>query len=164
MGIKLKPAYGSHIPVLLKLLSMTNGDVLELGTGMFSTPFLHWACYQRHLVSYESDFEYYYQFSRFFRAPHHEVHLVNDWDTIEIERPWDIALIDHSPPERRVVDALRLANWAKFIVVHDTQVQAEKTYGYNAIYGNFKYRFDHVVDRVGTTVLSNSFDLRDFTL
>ena len=39
--------WSSHLPVLIKLMAMTSGDVLEVGTGIYSTPFLHWACFSQ---------------------------------------------------------------------------------------------------------------------
>lgn len=36
-----KEAYGSHIKVLSAAALSTSGDVLEMGTGYFSTPMLH---------------------------------------------------------------------------------------------------------------------------
>ena len=51
-----KPSDGSHLPVLIKMVLMTDGPILELGTGFFSTPVLHWLCAEkkRKLVSYDS--------------------------------------------------------------------------------------------------------------
>jgi len=55
---QLKPSEGSHIPVLIKILNISEGPVLELGTGLNSTPVIHWICNgqnQRHIESYESN-------------------------------------------------------------------------------------------------------------
>ena len=42
--MKIFAGWGSHLPVLIHLMNHTTGDVLELGTGLYSTPYLHHAC------------------------------------------------------------------------------------------------------------------------
>lgn len=164
--MKLAVAYGSHLPVLMKLLSITDGDVLEMGTGLFSTPYLHWACFEkRRLVSYENSAQYYrYNKGYTYNNLLHEIHLIDTWDEADIERPWDIALIDHSPEMRRKEDIKRLANFAKYIVVHDTQPATEHEYDYHEIYPLFKYRYDFTKHPANTSVLSNLVDLADLNI
>jgi len=158
MALQMK--FGSHLPVLIKLLSMTSEDVLEMGMGYFSTPVLHWLCVSklRRLVTYENDVFYYQQFM--IDHPLHKAYLVENWDDAQIEQPWDLVLIDHAPPERRIVDIKRLANWAKYIVIHDTHWKQNKHYHYNEIWDLFKYRWDYNV-HCQTTVVSNFVDIKD---
>ena len=49
--------YGTHLPCLIKAMEKTTGDVLEMGMGIFSTPYLHYQCIltNRRLTSYEND-------------------------------------------------------------------------------------------------------------
>ena len=49
--------YGTFLPALIKVINLTKGPVLELGMGLFSNPYLHFACYEerRRLVSLESN-------------------------------------------------------------------------------------------------------------
>jgi len=49
--------YGTHLAPLIKAVSKTDGDILELGMGVFSTPFLHYTAIlsNRKLVSIEND-------------------------------------------------------------------------------------------------------------
>lgn len=160
--------YGSHIPVIVKALSLTSGDVLEMGAGLTSTPFLHWMTspFKRKLVTYENDPEY-YNGLRQFQDDYHQVLLIDDWDKAEIEKNWDVALIDHAPNERRKIDIARLKDYARYIIVHDTYHKQEHHYDYNSIYPLFKYRFDYnpMGDRYYmpySTVLSSSVDLQEF--
>ena len=164
--MELVAKYGSHIPILSKALSITNGDVLEMGGGLMSTPFLHWMTspFRRLLITYENDPEYYKELKQF-QDDYHQVIFVDDWDKIEIDKEWDVVLIDHSPIERRKVDIARLANYAKYIVVHDTYYKQEKHYKYSEIYPLFKYRYDYnpMGDRYYvsySTVLSNSEEFK----
>lgn len=160
VSMTLQMKYGSHIPILVKLLSITSRDVLEMGAGYFSTPLLHWLCIsqRRRLFTYENDVTYYHQFA--INNPLHKIYLVENWDEAQIEKPWDVVLIDHAPPERRKVDIIRLASWAKYIVIHDTNWRQEKHYHYKEIWHLFKYRWDYHV-HCQTTVVSNFIDIKD---
>ncbi|HLG90830.1 MAG TPA: hypothetical protein VI336_01570 [Candidatus Saccharimonadales bacterium] len=155
--------WGSHLPVLMRIISITDGDVLEMGMGLYSTPYLHWACFnKRKLVSYDNEPEY-FNMNKEYKDALHEVHFVDDWDKADIEKPWDLALIDHGPPERRGEDIMRLANLVKYIIVHDTHWKQDKHYHYKEnVFPFFKYRYDYEEVRPTTTVLSNLVDLKDF--
>ena len=61
MGMKIHPKYGSYIPALLTALGKVDGDVLELGSGLYSTALLHWICLEqkRKLITYENDQRYF---------------------------------------------------------------------------------------------------------
>lgn len=156
-------SYGlfSHLYALMRVMPLVHGDVLEMGVGIGSTPFLHWACYGKHrLVSYET-YDKYYKMLGGHRTETHEMHLIDDWDKVEIERDWGLAFVDHAPSERRHVDIARLANWAKYVVVHDTNPRDEKKYHYSKIYHLFKSRRDYQVAKTWVSVLSNFHDLSE---
>ena len=161
MKIDWDKNWGSHLPVLAKALSVTTGDVCELGMGPFSTPYLHWLCFnKRKLVSYESNREF-YDLNIQYNEGTHEVHFIDSWDQAVLEKPWDVVLIDHAPSRRRIVDIKRLAPFAKYIVVHDTQ-RNYKFCDYKQIYPLFKYRYDYKEAIPWTTVLSNFAELTIF--
>ena len=156
--------WSSHLPVLMKLLSITDGDVLEMGMGLYSTPYLHWACFgKRKLVSFEND-EKYIRYNSGFASDLHEIIFVEDWDKTDIEKPWDVALVDHSPGERRIIDIKRLANLAKYIVVHDTEPESEPKHHFSEIYPLFKYRYDFKKYPPRTSVLSNLINLKSLNI
>jgi len=164
--MKFHSHYCSFIPVLIKTVLATNGDVLEMGTGIYSTPLLHWMCspHGRNLVSYENSEKSLLVFgTRSFEDEFHKVFLVEDWDSIDIQKDWDVVLIDHAPAERRKVDAIKVADHAKYVILHDSDGRLNKHYGYNEVYPHFRYRFDFCYQRPYTTVLSNLVDLRDFS-
>jgi hypothetical protein len=142
--------------VLVEVLEHIDGPVLELGAG-FGTFFMHWICQGRELHTYESN-EAYYELVRRCESDTHHVHHVTDWDDADIERPWGVALVDHAPPERRRVEAARLAPFAQCVLIHDSQWYAEKHYHYKKIYPLFKYRRDTPI-RPETKVLSNFVDV-----
>lgn len=157
--------YSSHMPVLIKLVNMTDGPILELGTGLFSTPYLHWACFslKRKLVSYD-DQEKYIEYVKRFQSDYHDVILVDTFDNADIEKHWNIAFVDHQPCLRRVVEIARLAAFADYVVLHDTQISRKEDYQYYKIYPMFKYRYDFKEVRPHTSVLSNFIDLKDFKI
>ena len=158
------PDWGSHIPVLIKVIEITNGTVLELGTGISSTPLLHMLCFDkdRKLVSYDNNQKYVDMFRKY-KSETHKINFVNDWDEIDInEHNWSVVFVDHAPGERRVVEIAKFVN-AEFVIVHDTEPKENYTYGFNTIYPLFKYKFDYTKTKTHTTVLSNNKEFKWLT-
>ncbi len=157
--------YGTHLPCLIKAMERTSGDVLELGMGLFSTPYLHYQCMlsNRKLISYEN-FKSYAQFFIDYGYPNanHEINIIDDYVNAKIDRPWDVVLIDQTPDTSRIIEVRRLANLAKYIIIHDSNEKQERIYHYSEIYPLFKYRTIWDKDRNHATVLSNFVDLEDF--
>ncbi len=162
--------YGTHLAPLIQAVRKTDGEILELGVGIFSTPYLHYLSHvsKRHLTSYDNDAGWARQFATsvfsayLYKGPYHKIIPVESWDDAKIEKPWDVALVDHSPSERRIVEIERLAKWAKYIIIHDSNRRQESVYHYSKIYPLFKYRTDWHEDSNHATVLSNLVDLEDF--
>ena len=154
--------YSSHLPMLNLALSITTGDVLEMGVGFYSTPFIHWFCVprQRHVVSVDNVPGYHQMSNSFTDAQYHRLILVENWDLPELDKPWDVVFIDHAPALRRRVDILRFANLAKLIVVHDTNGRDERHYHLKEIWPQFKYRLDYYQHYPMTTMVSNYMDIR----
>jgi hypothetical protein len=154
---KNAPLRGSHLPVLFKMLSVTSGAVLELGGGMYSTPFLHWACFHdgRRLVTVEQDRRYERYLMQFSDPTFHQVIFVNSYDDFDLSESWSVAFADHSPCERRVVDIARLTH-ADYVVAHDADGWT-KGYDYPSIFPLFKYQWRYVKTRPSTIVFSNKF-------
>ena len=161
--------YSTHLPVLLECMKRTEGtkgDVLELGPGVFSTPILHWLCREqgRRLVTIEQDPLWMSFCNKYYRRGNHRFQLVDNYDQAKIEQPWDVVLVDHSPAPRRAIEIKRLANLAKYIVVHDAEDRHEPAYQYSAIYPLFKSRYLFTEVEPHTVVLSNFVDLKDFSV
>jgi hypothetical protein len=155
--------YTTHIPMLLKAVQMTDGAVLELGGGLFSTPLLHWLCSEsrRKLITYESnrDFE---KFLRTFFSRTHRIIFIDDWYKIDLRGHWSVAFIDHSRGnegvEGRKKDALRLKDIADFIVLHDTN---EKEYVRDKkFWSNFKYIYHWTWCTPNTSIVSNFYEIK----
>lgn len=157
--------YGTHLPCLIRAMEKTTGDVLELGMGVFSTPYLHYQCIlsNRKLVSYEN-FKPWIQFfiDYKYECPNHEIVFVDDYANAKIDKPWDVVLIDQTPDSRRIVDVKRLANLARYIIIHDSNGSQDKIYHYSEIYPLFKSKTIWNKDKNHATILSNFVDLVNF--
>jgi len=145
------PNPGTHIPALVKAVMDSDGPILELGMGLFSTPVLHALAEDqgRELYSLENKGKILRHFKRFENENHHLV-FVPDWDEIDIEREWGVALVDHEPDERRQIELTRLSRWADYVVAHDSDGKT---------YSAFKYRLDYNKTRPNTVILSNKYEL-----
>ena len=154
---------GTHLPVLVRAFQLSKGDVLELGTGFFSTNVLRWLCEMsgRTLYSYETGLSWYKIATRK-PVPFQKVIKVENWDEAKIERHWGMAFVDHEQGKRRHIEVKRLANLADYVVIHDTNPEWDKEYRYSRIWSLFKYRYDFKRYFSWTTVVSNFFSLEKF--
>ena len=160
------PMWGSHMPVLIKVLEISEGPVLELGIGPFSTPLLHTMCEIRNrpLVSYENDPNY-MNSHRAFPSDNHKMFFVENWDDAKIDDvQWGMAFVDHGPDYRRNTEIGRLKDNSQFVVVHDTEPNNNPLYKYEEIIPLFKYRLHY--DRLfpHTDVFSNFIDVTDLKI
>jgi hypothetical protein len=163
--------YGSHQAVLVQALRKAPaGPIAELGTGIFSTPLLHWLCLWQglRLVSFESVPEFVDLFNIWRYPPHwngHELIMVDDWAKAPLEQPWAVAFVDHEPASRRAPDARRLLDWATYVVVHDSGWWDDRhSHLRRDLFPYAKYRYDYrpTAAKMQTTVLSQTVDLSDF--
>jgi hypothetical protein len=157
--------YATHLPALIKAMEKTGGSVLELGMGIFSTPYLHYQCILegRMLVSVENfkpwtDFFLKYNYV----CENHDIIVVKDYNEAPIDKEWAVVLIDQTPDSSRIEQAKRLADRATYIIIHDSNDNMEKVYHYSEIYPLFKYRTVWDKDSNHATVLSNFVNLEDF--
>jgi len=153
----------THFPFLIKAIQASEGTVAELGTGLFSTPLLHWLCFdnKRKVMSYES-YKHYYDFAKLFKTDTHEVIFVKDWDKQEYDEHYAVVFIDHTVPGRKHTrgdDAIKFKDIADYVVLHDAGENSHTKYGYEETYKHFKYRKDWTGCLPHTTVLSNKFDV-----
>ena len=157
--------YATHLPCLIKAVEKTTGDILELGVGLFSTPYLHYIAMlqNRRLVSYENFLEWGQRFLDYgYENKNHEIHIIDKYANAPIDKLWDIVLIDQTPDSSRSEEIRRLANLAMYIVIHDSNPSNYKVTHYDEIYPLFKYKTDWHGDKNRATVLSNLVDLEDF--
>ncbi len=161
--VSLEMETSTHFPMLIKAVQKTKGTVVELGSGLFSTPLLHWLCFdnKRKLITYES-YRHYLEFANKFKTDSHEIKFVENWAKENFDDHYAVVLIDHSIPRKthtRGDDALRFKDKAEYIILHDAGEETFEKYGYKEIYPHFKYRYDWTGCFPHTTVLSNFNDL-----
>lgn len=152
----LEKPWTTYIGVLVKVLNVSDGDVVELGAGPFSTPLLHWICKDMHrnLISYENDPDY-YEFAKQFRSYFHKVVFVKDWEKVDSETKRGVVFIDHRPITRRLAELIKFKNAADYVVIHDT----DNTDYYNDISKHYKHVYTWKKCRPWTSVASNFKDL-----
>jgi hypothetical protein len=166
--MRISPNYkqcGTHIPVLLRVIPRTVGDVCEVGCGFNSTPLLHWLLQGRKLVTYESDPDY-YNFARKFQSNNHKIIKIDDWSSADYDRHWGVVFIDHTTSREKINgvrrqrgdDAIKFTN-ADIMIMHDTEPEAVENYRYNLVFPLYKYRCDWTNNKPWTSVVSNVIDV-----
>jgi len=134
--------FATHMPALITAVVNTDGPVLEMGCGDFSTPLLHAICAanKRFLLTAETNRNWMNLFVDLERNWHQFQHVdsVRGWNDIGLGVYWSVVFIDHAPGERRVVDIRRLRSYADVFVVHDTQHWG---YRYEPTLSSFKYKY-----------------------
>jgi len=153
----------THLVALVRAFDLSEGPVLELGTGYFSTLWLHHlaTAFRWHVWSYESKVHWYNRALRY-ASEYHHIEFCNNWADAPIDIPWGMAFMDHSPAQRRHEDVARLADLAGYIVCHDSQPESDYEFLYSNVFPLFKYRYDFTKIKPWTVVLSNRFDLSSF--
>ena len=162
--MKMHMYRGSHLPLLMKAVQLTTGPILELGSGMYSTTYLHWACFpmKRRLVTYENNPDW-FGFANLAIADFHEVHCIPDFSTADLSEPWSVAFVDHEPGDVRIREMSRLLH-ADYVVAHDTERANDRKYRWREIYPLFKYQYKWNGAWPHTSVFSNKHDLAEFRL
>ena len=168
---QLKRDTSTHYPILIKALQLTMGPVLELGSGVFSTPLIHWLCFgkNRPVVTCEYDTRF-AVFAQQFVTPTHQLLLQPATElpprTTQDGRSFDVVFVDHSPERRKGPhirtrgDDVRLyATTAKYLVLHDGGPCPDQKYGYLPLYEEFEHVFHDTRIHPHTTVLSNFTNL-----
>lgn len=160
--VRTQVGRGSYMPALMDVVMRTKGPIFELGTGYVSTPYLHWASFEskRLVVSFEND-PGWHAFAARFSSPTHRVVLVKNWDEVDLSGECSVALVDHSPEDRRRIDIPRLYH-AEYVVVHDTENHNEPKYRMHDAIRRYKYRYKYNLSWPHTSVLSNHHDLSGF--
>ena len=115
MKIDYDKNWGSHLPVLIKVMSLTKGSVLEMGMGLYSTPFLHWSCYkERILVSYDNEKEF-FEINKQYHEGLHEVYFVDNWSKANIEKVLMLEAEKENPPASPLAKPMRAGDRGRLL-------------------------------------------------
>lgn len=116
--------WGSHLPALLGAIAATDGPVLELGVGHFSTPVLHAVCQDRLLISVERDNEWQAKFGRLGRPNHWFACSLETALELAGDTHFSVALIDDSPGGAHRAESFKmLIGRSDFVIVHDYHLE-----------------------------------------
>ena len=181
------PAFGTHQPLLFGVCLASSGPILELGSGFFSTPFIHALSVTqgRRCVTVDANPEY-YNFMKPFQTAVHDVILLGDFsrtdagkavlpvgrtpeEYIGIQRNimtalvnehgnFGVVFVDHDPGFLRQPAVEFFRDHATYVVVHDVETPGHYGFDFSS------YQF-HFMDRsVGawTVVLSNEQECGHF--
>lgn len=163
--------YATHQAMLARCVVETSGPVMELGTGLYSTPILHAICMGlgRDLVSIDDNAEWLKtsrRHARYDRNPRHQWrHVTGGWQSMAIESPrafgidadrWSVVLVDQTPIPARALSVTRLRGCADLIVCHDSE---HRIYGYEPVLAPFQFRAERQRGAPWTTVVSDTMDL-----
>lgn len=152
-------AWATHLPILLEVFKRSDGRVLELGCGYYSTPQLHYLCEAngRELVSLDSKVDWVEKFVQY-RTSWHTIECWTDLDTYHwnncywLDQKWGMAFVDNAPGESRASNIIKLKDNTHHIVVHDSECP---DYKYEPVFMQFKFRYDFKDFATRSTVLSN---------
>lgn len=155
--MRTQPYRGSHLPALIAAVNRTSGPIWEFGSGMYSTPYLHWVCHahKRRLITFEFQ-EKWWDFAAQFSADYHLISKSLD----SIEGPCSVALVDHDSPNMIRGNVLPYLTEAEFVILHDANYPDK--YGYTPHLSLFRYSFLCRNSRIRTLVLSNQHKLEGF--
>ena len=176
--------FSTHQPLLVAALLKTQGPILEMGGGNYSTPLVSaFADAQRREAHTVETNAAMHELLKRFSSPFHKIWKVNGYDFapdgrflpraettraqyIEIqarfladfcqERPqrWSVVFIDQAPGYLRVPAIEHFADTADFIVTHDTEMV--EAYGFEPCLSAFRYRWDSRIQVPYSTIVSNS--------
>jgi len=160
VSLPMQYSWGSGVIPLTVAALLSQGDILELGCGGFSTPILHriGADFNRQVVSVDVSLEW--------------VSKLVIYNTTSTHKR--LVLVDHGGPPAytRSTYALDFAQKAKIVVTHDAEKMSEKHFKYekNKIKDQFKSSCKYTVFQnknlirsqyVSTWILSNYIDLKN---
>ncbi len=148
--------YSNHRVLLWEALKLTEGDVIEFGSGEGSTPFLREYCVKnaRLFFSFENNPEW---------AAKTKSILITEWDEVNYQNI-GVLFIDHAPGERRKADLIKYSEAAQIVVIHDSEPKGwnASNYGVREFFHLYKYKAElPSTEPLGawTTILSNTIDV-----
>jgi glycosyltransferase involved in cell wall biosynthesis len=157
--------YGTHIFPLMTVLAHTEGPILEVGTGDYSTPLLHALCSknERFILSVDT-YQVWLNFFLDLSKPWHQFKYIapDDYASLEFQGPgkrWSVVFVDGAPAERRIEDIKRLRDKTDIFVLHDVE---DPLYGYQPLISSFTYHYLYDRYLPHTMVVSDKIDVSQF--
>lgn len=149
--------WSNHRGLLLLALSLTQGNVIEYGSGEGSTSHLRNFCEKnkREFATYDSNSEW---------AQKTGSKYIENWDSADVWHKSSVAFMDLAPGEYRHVAVQKLMDKAEIIVCHDSELNGAGDYRYEPVFSQFKYvlHYNRTAGGAGTTALSNTVNLTKY--
>ena len=147
----------NHRPLLLLALELTQGKVIEFGSGNGSTPYLSRYCEasNREFKSYESNIEWAVKMGSTY---------VKDWEDEKLYQSCGLFFCDHAPGEDRHIAVRRFFVKADIIVCHDSELGGAGDYKFEPVFKLAKYQlhFNRTGGGAGASMISNKIDLSKY--
>ena len=178
---------GTHsVPLAIACLN-TNGAILELGCGTYSTPLLHTIstkqARQLHTVDHtlawlqkflhlQTDFHTFEHLScgsfnvtwyetMYRLSPYWSKRIDLAWDEVGKDQPWSVVFLDQLPLSRRIKDIKRLRSATEVFVIHNTNFIGNWLSEFWPYLQTFKYLYTFPVFPA-TVVCSDTVDIQSF--
>lgn len=152
--------WNNHLPLLYLSLCLTEDAVMELGSGDGSTAYLRSYCeaHGRRFQTFDNNKMW---------CDKTGSEFIEDWNPLIAGAAGanrGLIFIDHAPGERRADDAIKLANAADILVLHDTEEGGAGDYKWDKAWPHFTYRLNYNKNGggAGATAVSNKIDLNRF--
>ena len=158
-------AAASHVYVWEYLLSCELGDVLELGGGYNSTPFISSRVLNYEMLTLESSAEWVEDIKKaqLHLGKNHRIEHVPDWDSYDwskiVSKKWKYIFVDHSPGNHRIFEVARLLPYCEYMVIHDADADdGAGDYGWRRVRSLPRYWVEYNQYSPSTVVCSNFSD------
>lgn len=166
----------SHQRSLLAAMMRTQGPILELGVGWYSTTLIHEVAQaqKRLALTLDNNAHWLAQFKAL-ESDLHYLELVEWWGDVlkhtdRISRHWGVCFVDNGQPAEREYLARSLRTMVDVFVFHDTE--EGHAYGYDRLLGLkparqrgdhsefFRYIWTDSCQQAWTTIASDTIDVR----
>jgi hypothetical protein len=127
-------SFGSQVIPLIIAGLMVDGDFLELGLAIYSTPILHKIATDKKniVISIDTKSDWVDKFKFYTTTSNHRVLLMtyDEMSKFGLDKNWGLVLVDHGFADKRHSDILNYANKSQIIIAHDAEDAADFMYKY----------------------------------
>ena len=170
-------AFGSQLIPLIIAALLSDGDLLELGMGLYSTPVIHKLSVDKEKMatSIDTNAQWASKFQFYNETSTHQLLVMPFEEMINYGsyKNWGVVLVDHGFANKRYINVVKFANNSQIVLAHDAEDPAEMFYKYKhfKVREHFKFSCRYTVfhrnnmslsNHTSTLLLSNFIDVRKF--
>ena len=184
--MKMHP-FGTHQALLVRAMAETYGPILEIGGGWYSTPLVSAiSVSQRRMALTVETGSFVHDILKPLSTERHKILLMEGFEFTDIGKfqaapglyvrdyiarqeaylatlpdiHWSVVFVDQAPGFLRVPAIQYFSNRADFIITHDTEHVDH--YHFEPILSSFQSRFDFILHKPQSVVVSNTKDCSMF--